>query len=616
MSSFKKLFFLGTSLLAAALAFHAPVLAQTCTTTCNLTGVVNDYWIASGSPAANATSITLGARRAGGAGNTIAAGDMLIVMQMQDATINSTNGTAYGANNASGAGYLDDRQAGAYEFVRATNAVGAAGGTLNLAAGLVNPYFTAAASGTTLRRFQVIRVPNCVTMTLTGTLTGLPWNGQTGGVVALYGANVALNGATINADYLGFRGGATDAHNGPTNTNAWRSNTVTDQFKGEGIAGGSRYLYSRATGTEIDTALDLPNGSRARGAPATAGGGGEGDSGGGGGGNGGAGGRGGTWSPTVDGGGAPPGNGGGGGRGGAAFAERLYNRVVLGGGGGGGSAGDDGGDDEDIIPFGTGARPFSRGGAGGGIVVLHAGARTGALTINARGENAPFTAGTADAIQVGGGGGAGGSIVLFGTGGAITVDASGGDGGTAQRAIHRAHGGGGGGGVVLAANAAGITADTTAGRAGCTAAGTADTAAGGVCNATTNVNASLAGANGPALLTFAPAAPGAPTCLSNFSVTKSSSASPVAAGQILTYTITAVNSGPSAASGALLTDPAASGLSCTSVACTASNPAGNCPAAGSVTITNLQGPGIPLTSFPPASTLTFEVTCGVTATGN
>jgi hypothetical protein len=34
-----------------------------------------------------------------------------------------------------------------------------------------------------------------------------------------------------------------------------------------------------------------------------------------------------------------------------------------------------------------------------------------------------------------------------------------------------------------------------------------------------------------------------------------------------------------------------------------------------VTIANLQGSGIPLTSLPASSTLQFQVTCGVTATG-
>ena len=86
-------------------------LAQTCTTSCNLTGAVNDYWIGNATVAAGATTINLGARRAGAgtAGNTIAIGDTLLVIQMQDAVVNTTDSTAYGANNATGAGYTAAR---------------------------------------------------------------------------------------------------------------------------------------------------------------------------------------------------------------------------------------------------------------------------------------------------------------------------------------------------------------------------------------------------------------------------------------------------------------------------------------------------------------------------
>jgi uncharacterized repeat protein (TIGR01451 family) len=606
-------------LLACLLAI-APswALAQTCTTSCNLTGAVNDYWIGNATVAAGATAINLGARRAGAgtAGNTIAIGDTLLVIQMQDAVVNTTDSTAYGANNATGAGYTAARQSGLYEFVRATNAIGAGGGNLTIASGLINAYNITTAGNQTQPRFQVIRVPNCVSMTLSGTISGAYWNGATGGVISLRAVDMAMGGATIDANNLGFRGGATDAHNGPTNTANYVSNDTNDQFKGEGIAGAPRYLFSLATAAELNTGANFPGGNRARGAPANGGGGGEGDSGGGGGGNGGAGGRGGTWSNTVDPGGAPPGAGGGGGRGGAAYAERAFNRVVLGGGGGGGTAGDDAGDDETIVPFGTGARPFSRGGAGGGIVILHAGTRSGSLTVNANGQAAPFTPGGADAIQVGGGGGAGGSIVLYGTGGTITANALGGNGATAQRAVHRAHGGGGGGGVVLANPTTGITADTTAGAAGCTVAGTSDTAAGGVCNATTNVNASLAGASGPAIVSFASNLPGSPACAVNLGVTKTNNNGTVTSGATTTYTLTVTNYGPSAANGAVLTDPASPGLSCVSVVCSTSNPAGNCPAVGSTTVANLQGSGIPLGTLPNPVTLTFTLSCNVTATGS
>lgn len=605
MHYFPRLFLLVCLIFAASVA-----QAQTCSSTCTFSSVVNDYWPGTGNPAVGASSITVGARRDGGAGNTIASGDLLLVIQMQDAVVNTSNSTNYGSNSGSGSGYTGARQSGRHEFVYASNTVGALGGTINLSTPLTIAYnTTAVAASQTTPTFQVIRVPNCVSATLTAAVTAPAWSTSTGGVVAINAVNLNLNGQTIDANAIGFRGGATDRHNANNNTNNYNGNGTSDQFKGEGIAGAPRFLYSRATLTEINTGLDFPNGNRARGAPANGGGGGEGDSGGGGGGNGGIGGVGGVWSAGT---GAD-----GGGVGGSVFTERAFDRIVLGGGGGGGSAGPNGNSaaDEAAPPWGNGGNGFSRGGAGGGIVILRASNRSGSLTINANGESAPFTpyAPTNTGIQVGGAGGAGGSVVLYGSGGSITVNANGGDGGTAQRATHISHGGGGGGGVVFSTTATGVSASTTGGRAGCTVAGTNDSAAAG-CNTGPNLFTSTAGAAGPALQTFSSSPPGNPLCSANLSIAKDNSATSIAAGQTTTYTITVRNQGPSAADGTILRDPAATGLSCTSVSCSSSIPAGNCPGTG-VNIVNLQGSGITLNSVPANSTLQFSVTCGVTATG-
>ena len=599
----------------ASALFASPAAAQVCTIACNLTGAINDYWPGTANVATGATSITIGARRAGAgtAGNTLAVGDWVIVMQVQDATINTANTTAYGANGTTGAGYLAANRTGLYEYARVTSAVGAGGGTLSLASALVNNYnVTAVAGAQTTPRFQVIRIPHCATANLSGTLIGAPWNGTTGGVIALRGETVNMGGAIINANGLGFRGGATDAHNAPFSSDNYRSTDVRDQYKGEGIVGTPDFIYDTATATEIATGLTFPNGYRARGAPGNAGGGGEGDSGGGGGANAGAGGRGGVWSNTA--------GSGAGGRGGAVFAERTFSRVALGGGGAGGSAGPDAGfgtgaAEETTPPYGTGARAFARGGAGGGVVILGAVTRNGSLTINANGVAAPFTAGTVDAIQVGGGGGAGGSVVLYGTGGTIAANVAGGDGANSQRAVHQAHGGGGGGGAVFAFNAlTGVTSVLTAGRAGCTVAGSNDTVAGSC--AATDANSSTAGAVGAAATFATAAAPGTPDCVpANITVTKTNVVSTVTAGQTMSYTVTVANGGSRAANNSVLQDTPSAGLSCTAVTCSGSTPAGNCPAAASVTIANLLGPGISLTSLPASSTLTFAVTCGVTANG-
>ena len=101
----------------------------------------------------------------------------------------------------------------------------------------------------------------------------------------------------------------------------------------------------------------------------------------------------------------------------------------------------------------------------------------------------------------------------------------------------------------------------------------------------------------------------------NVSITKTNSVSAVTSGQTTTYSIVVNNAGPSAANGALLKDPAVTGLACTSVACTATSGSAVCPAPGGVTLPLLQGSGVVLSSLPANSSLTFQVTCGVTSTG-
>jgi uncharacterized repeat protein (TIGR01451 family) len=94
-------------------------------------------------------------------------------------------------------------------------------------------------------------------------------------------------------------------------------------------------------------------------------------------------------------------------------------------------------------------------------------------------------------------------------------------------------------------------------------------------------------------------------------ISKTNGVTTLSAGQTTTYTIVVSNLGPSAADNAVLADPAAPGLSCTSVAC--SSATATCPAAP-ISIANLQA-GLPITSFPANSSLTFTVVCEVTAAG-
>ena len=57
-----------------------------------------------------------------GASPAIAAGDLLLVIQMQDADINGVNSIAYG-DGTTGRGSNAPRSTGLYEYVRATGAV-------------------------------------------------------------------------------------------------------------------------------------------------------------------------------------------------------------------------------------------------------------------------------------------------------------------------------------------------------------------------------------------------------------------------------------------------------------------------------------------------------------
>jgi len=109
--------------------------------------------------------------------------------------------------------------------------------------------------------------------------------------------------------------------------------------------------------------------------------------------------------------------------------------------------------------------------------------------------------------------------------------------------------------------------------------------------------------------------------LVNVSVSKSNSVSTVTAGSNTAYTIAVVNGGPSAANGSTLTDTPSAGLNCTSVSCIGTSGGAACPTvgtgAGQLSISNLIAPGLGVTtsSLPANSTVTFSVTCEVTATG-
>lgn len=435
-----------------------------------LSGVVNTYYPGTANVSAGVVSTCIPVGTPTGAADAIAAGNLLLVIQMQDADINSANSTAYGDGTGIGAG-ATTVNAGKYEFVVARGAVGADGCAANTVGitgsgtngGLLNAYTNADASGSKGQmRYQVVRVPQYRTLTANG-ITALPWSTNTaapiglgtGGIVAVdVAGTLTLNaGVAISADGAGFRGGAGRQLTGGGGANTdWRtlSTITTNGSKGEGIAGTPRYVQAAAPLLTNQPNDGYPNGSMARGAPANAGGGStdgnpganDQNSGGGGGSNGGAGGKGGySWNSQLDTGGT-----------GAAVTPAV-TKLVLGGGGGGGTRNNNPGDNL-----------ASGGAAGGGLVVLRAAQLSIATTstISANGADAY------DDTQNdgGGGGGAGGSVIVTVTSGdmaGLTIQARGGKGGSAwkteppgalQAPLNlgiNAHGpgGGGGGGVIV-----------------------------------------------------------------------------------------------------------------------------------------------------------------------
>ncbi|HEX4462198.1 MAG TPA: hypothetical protein VIA18_29680, partial [Polyangia bacterium] len=570
--------------------------------------IVNKYYYAlTADAAAGAVTLSL-------SGSTgIAAGDLVMLVQMQGATIDTSNTAAYGTVSALGG-------AGTYELVSITG-VNTTANTITVddsCGGLKHGY---SAAGKT----QVIFVPQYSSLTIANgaSVTAPAWNGATGGVVALTASTtVTLTGSgKITANGIGFRGGVMDAntttevdtggHNQYVGTN-----TVLGAEKGEGIAG---------FGAQLGAA-----GFLGRGAPANGGGGGDNHNGGGGGGaNGGVTSGSGTWTgagsmngaaggatawtldpeylangnalTTSPGGGrggytysanklAPTTNGPGlagwggddrydhGGLGGRPLTSDPTSTIFLGGGGGAGDSNNSTG---------------GGGGAGGGIVFVIAGTSvtattTGAITANgAAGGNT-----TGNGNDAPGGGGAGGSIIVSApTISGVTFAANGGTGGLQAIAAslgNEAEGpGGGGGGGFIALSGGTSTATATGGGAGTTNSP-------GVTPFTVN------GATDGTAGTVSVAAFAAPLCEPSLGVTITNT-SPAIPGDPITYTITVVND--SAGAGALATNvvdtlPALTGVTWSCVATAGSSCT---PASGAGAVSEA-------TSIAQGGTLTYTVT--------
>lgn len=524
-----------------------------------------------------------------GAATVIAAGDLILIIQMQDGTAGTTT------NNA---GYaFPAAAAGRYEFARVVS-VGA--NVLNLSANLINTYTqnTAVANNQT---YQVVRVPQYSALTINAaeSVVPAPWDGTSGGVVALDVSGAFVNNGSINASYAGFRGNAGATLGGVANAAA-STLTVFDRVqpdtyaahggKGEGTAGSpdrvlnvfaspgvlitagtssangtATNLTTAATGISSTTAYfstvtvrSYNGGSRAAGAPGNAGGGGTDgrpadnaeNSGGGGGANSGAGGIGGnSWNSNES----------FGGRGGVVTSPALTNRLTLGGGGGSGSTNND-------------YRLDTSGGAGGGLIFVKAGtvAGSGSLVANGQaGRSVPAKGGDCPAngsgnCDGGGGGGAGGGIVVLASSGSVaSAQVQGGQGGNINGTIH-GPGGGGGGGYVVTSSGVATTNVLTGGAAGLTNVGAGGTPA--AYGATPGAGGAAAIPSNAALPAAAGGLPA--NCLPVLTTTKITSTpaatSPIAPPGTTTYLIGVSNAaGKGDARGINLYDPTLPGGSVT-----------------------------------------------------
>jgi uncharacterized repeat protein (TIGR01451 family) len=449
----------------------------------NLTGIVNTYFKPTlQTVAAGATTINIAAQVNvnsiptvhKGAAQNIQPGDLVLIVQMQDASINTDNTALYGSGDTAnqGSGQTNMGNSGVYEYAIADSTVSFAngGGTLTLKKPLLNTYRSAAATTTSgQKRFQVIRVPQYASAKIQGTMFASPWDGNVGGILAVdtFGT-FDLNGQRLSVNEAGFRGGfglknnyliaaqegfvastnvyeMDSSQNVLLNTDNSPTRVATQRTlgsgKGEGVAGTPRFVSTKVLdGTESGTlaprwtgdffdnkAEGYPGGDTGRGAPANAGGGGNGhNSGGGGGGNGGNGGQGsigygftgsGYTSLIKDAGGRPG-------------SSSLLNtptpmKVFMGGGGGGGEA--------------NHAMQGVPGGAGGGIVMLRAGTIVNTSTTpaiiyanGAKGERGAQGTNPDGA----GGGGAGGTVLIQSrnpTSASITIEAKGGAGGNTEQ---------------------------------------------------------------------------------------------------------------------------------------------------------------------------------------
>lgn len=443
--------------------------------TVSVTESVNAYTTLTTNASIAATSITVSASAlSSNFGNNLSAGDLILIIQMQGATMNASCANppfcTFGLPvDTSWGGVTNYNNCGNYEFVEVASVPN--NNTINLNCALTKNY-------TSSGKVQVIRVPRFNTLTVNnGGIINCPaWNGNTGGIVAIevLGNTVINAGGSINVSALGFRGGTTETQSFFGAGQYARGDAGEGAEKGEGIAGDSS-IYSSL------------GGKYCRGAAANGGGGGNAhNAGGGGGANAGTGPWSGLGNPdnstnnyiiawNLEGANFANHVSSGGGRGGYTFSNTNANELSLAPGSGGW-----GGDNRRNVG-GLGGRPLiystgkifmgggggsgdandpypGAGGNGAGIVYLVTyGNVSGSGQILANGANGQNSQGNnfLGGNDGGGGAGGGGTVILSATGtvSGITVNANGGNGGNQVLGLNSNNqaegpGGGGGGGYI------------------------------------------------------------------------------------------------------------------------------------------------------------------------
>jgi PKD repeat protein len=339
------------------------------------------------------------------------AGMRVILIQMNGATVNGSNSSAFGTVDAL-------NNVGKYEF----NVIDSISNkNVFLRFYLKNQYDAEAV-------LQMVTFPTYANAVVTDTIRAKPWNGESGGIIAFEATNLTLN-APIDASATGFRGGGIKTY---SNCDALENYSgyfytlnTTDKTnggpKGEGIAA---FVLGKECG---------------RGAQANGGGGGNNHkSGGGGGGHLVAGGIGGEQKHVNDLRnciGKYPGLEG------RAITGLGNDRLIFGGGGGAGH---------------NREGSNNRGGNGGGIIFI----KTSTLTGNGKKIAANGSTGGDSPSDGGGGGGAAGTIVLLsGQNTTLNLEANGGNGGSTGSITDYdfGPGGGGAGGRIITQTTTGIT---------------------------------------------------------------------------------------------------------------------------------------------------------------